>query len=129
MDKLEKFIYENRPLYTKNSVSEKDLDNKSLNELLLLKESERDYLSLNVPTALAIIWLMFIFDDFLWKLWFFILLIIVLVNLAIAVEEKKENISIYNKVINKKLKEKESKEEKYKKEISSYLKSISENIK
>lgn len=71
---------------------------------------------------------MFVFDNFLWKLSFFILLLIALINLTVAIEEKKENIKIYDKFISKKLKEQKNKEEKYEKEIINYLKEINNNL-
>lgn len=121
------FIYNNRLFYKKRPAIEEDLKKESLNNLIFLKETERDYLSSNVTIALGIFWVIFIFDDFLWKISFFILFLIALVNLTVAVEEKKENIKIYDKVINEKLKEQERKEEKYKKETIRYLKKIAGN--
>lgn len=119
------FIYKHWLFYEKRPVFEKDLKKESLDNLISLKEAERDYFSLNIPLALGIFSVIFIFDDFLWKISFFALFLIVLVNLAVAIEEKKENIKIYDKVINEKLKEQKRKEEKYKKEILKYLKKIS----
>ena len=46
-----------------------------------------------------------------------------------AHKTSRKNIRTYNEVIFKKLKEQKDKEEKYKKEISGYLKQISESIK
>lgn len=123
------FIYNNRLFYKKRPAIEEDLKKESLNDLIFLKETERDYLSSNVSIVLGIFWVMFVFDDSLWKIAFFILFLIALVNLTVAVEEKKENIKIYNKLISKKMKEQERKEEKYKKEMLKYLEKISENSK
>lgn len=127
LDKLRDFIYKHRNLYERKPIYEKNLKNKSLDELLILKESERDYLSLNIPIILGILWAMTTINDFKWKLCFIFLLAIIWVNIAVALEEKKENIKIYNKVISKKLKEKREDEEKYQKEILDYLKLISKN--
>lgn len=96
--------------------------------MILLKDAEHDYLSLNVPTALWILWIIFIFDNFLWKFCFFVLFIVVLVNLAVAFEEKKENIKVYDKVINKKLKDQNEKNDRYQKEILRYLKNIEKGL-
>ena len=128
VDKLRDFIYKHWNLYERKPVYEKKLKNKSLNELILLKESERDYLSLNIPIALGILWAMTILDDFWWKSWCVFFLLIVWVNIAVALEEKKENIKIYNKFINKELKKKEKSEEKYKKEILKYLSNIEKGL-
>lgn len=128
LDKLWDFIYKHRNLYERKPVYAKDLKNKSLEELLLLKDSERDFLSLNVPIVLWIFWVIFIFDDFLWKISFFILFLIALVNLTVAVEEKKENIKIYDKLISKKMQEQKRKEEKHKKEILKYLNNIEKEL-
>ena len=128
LDKLRDFIYKHRNLYERKPIYEKNLKNKSLDKLLLLKESERDFLSLNVPIVLWIFWVIFIFDNFLWKISFFILFLIALVNLTVAVEEKKENIRIYDKLISKKMKDQERKEENYKKEILKYLNNIEKEL-
>lgn len=126
---LRNFIYNNRLFYKKRPAIEENLKKESLNDLILLKETERDYLSLNVPIALGILWAMTVLDDFWWKLCFIFLLLIVWVNIAVALEEKKENIKIYDKLISKKMKEQEDKDEKYKKEMLKYLEKISENSK
>ena len=128
LDKLRDFIYKHRNLYERKPVYEKDLKNKSLDELILLKESERDYLSLNIPIVLGILWTMTVLDDFWWKSWFIFLLIIVWVNVAVALQEKKENTKIYNKIINQKLKEKREDDKKYQKEILKYLKNIEKRL-
>ncbi len=128
LDKVRDFIYKHRNLYKRKPVYEKDLKNKTLDELILLKESEHDYLSLNIPIALGILWAMTVLDHFWWKSWFVFFLLIVWVNIAVALEEKKENIKIYNKFINKEFKKKEKSEEKYKKEILKYLSNIEKGL-
>jgi hypothetical protein len=51
-----------------------------------------------------------------------VVLIIICVNISVAFKEKRENIEIYNKVILKKMKEHDKKEEKFKKDVLQYLK-------
>jgi len=125
---IRNFIYKHRLFYKKRPVFEKDLKKESLDNLISLKEAERDYLSSNVTIVLWIFWVIFIFDNFLWKISFFILFLIALVNLTVAVEEKKENIRIYDKLISKKMKDQERKEENYKKEILKYLNNIEKEL-
>lgn len=125
---IRNFIYKHRLFYKKRPVFEKDLKKESLDNLISLKEAERDYLSSNVTIVLWIFWVIFIFDNFLWKISFFILFLIALVNLTVAVEEKKENIRIYDKVINEKLKVQNEKNDRYQKEILRYLKNIEKGL-
>lgn len=128
LDKLRDFIYKHRNLYERKPVHEKNLKNKSLDELTLLKESEHDYLSLNIPIVLGSLWAMTVLDDLWRKSWFTFLLLIVWVNVAVALQEKKENIKIYDKVIIKKLKEKREDDKKYQKEILKSLKNIEKRL-
>ena len=128
-DRILDFIYKWRPLYNKKPISENDLKNKSLDELILMKESERDFLSINIPIVIGILWIMFSINDVIWKVCMLVVLVIFSVNIWVAHEEKKKNIETYNKVILEKTEEKNMKEEKYRKEIASYLKEICDGIK
>ena len=71
---------------------------------------------------------MTVLDDLWRKSWFTFLLLIVWVNVAVALQEKKENIKIYDKVIIKKLKEKREDDKKYQKEILKSLKNIEKRL-
>ncbi len=125
---LSDFIYKNWPLYERKPVSEKDINKMSLNDLMLKKESERDYLYAGIPIILTLLWVIASIDN-LWRdSLFIVLLVIVSVNLTVAVEEKKENIKIYDKLISKKMKEQEDKDEKYKKEMLKYLSNIEKGL-
>jgi hypothetical protein len=55
-------------------------------------------------------------------------LFITLVNIWVAIEEIKENIKIYDKVIKRKLKAQRKNEEEYKKDIIRYLKDIEKGL-
>ncbi len=121
-DLLQKFIYNSRPLYKKNPVYEKDIKDKSVNKLIILKESEHDYLSINIPLALWLLWILTLFNNIVFKIIIIVVLIIICVNISVAFKEKRENIEIYNKVILKKMKEHDKKEEKFKKDVLQYLK-------
>ena len=128
-DKILDFIYKWWPLYNKKPILEDDLKNKSLDELILMKESERDFLSINIPIVIGILWIMFSINDVVWKVCMLVILVIFAVNIWAAHEDKKKNIEIYNKIILKKTEEKNKKEEKYRKEISNYLRRIGDNMK
>ena len=115
-------------MYERKPVSEKDINKMSLNDLMLKKESERDYLYAGIPIILTLLWVIASIDN-LWRdSLFIVLLVIVSVNLTVAVEEKKENIKIYDKLISKKMKEQEDKDEKYKKEMLKYLSNIEKGL-
>lgn len=128
-ERIINFIYKWWPLYDKKPVSEKELKHKSLDELILLKESERDFLSIKIPIIIGILWVMLSINNAFWRGCMIVVLVVSVVNIWVAHEDKKKNIEIYNKVILEKTEEKNKKEEKYRKEISSYLNEISESIK
>ena len=81
-----------------------------------------------IPVILWILWIMTFFDNLFWKIWFFLLLVIILVSVSVAFENKKENIKIYNEILVEKLKSKNKFDEKYKNEILKYLKNIEHNF-
>lgn len=66
-----------------------------------------------------------------WRVLLFYYLVWVIISLyVIEVNEiAKNNMKTYNKVISKKMEEQRNEDEKYKKEISNYLKNISESVK
>lgn len=128
MDKVWNFIYQKCPLYKKNLVNKEDLKNKTIDEIILMKENENSFLSYNIPVILWILWIMTFFDNLFWKIWFFLLLVIILVSVSVAFENKKQNIKIYNEILVKKLKSKNKFDEKYKNEILKYLKNIEHNF-
>lgn len=113
-------------------VEEKILTNKSLDELLVLKDEEHDFLSINIPILVAI-WIAILPIKDLWNwrtlLIYYLIWIIISFYIIEVNEVTKKNMKIYNKVISNKMKEQRDMEEDYKKEISGYLKGISENIK
>lgn len=113
-------------------VEEKNLTNKSLDELLVLKDEEHDFLSINIPILVAI-WIAILPIKDLWNwrtlLIYYLIWIIISFYIIEVNEVAKKNMKLYNKVISKKMKEQRDREEEYKKEISSYLKGINENIK
>lgn len=110
-------------------VEEKDLINKSLDELILLKDEEHDFLSINIP-ILAAIWIALLpmKNSWNWRILFcYYLARAVMSFYVIEVNEiAKKNMKTYNKVISRKMKEQKDKDEVYKKLISNYLQKIGE---
>ncbi len=119
-------------LQKNDTVKEKDLEDKNLEELMLLKDKEHDFLSINIPILVAI-WIASLPVKDSWHR-----LITLLYYLAWAAfsfyvievnEISKKNMKVYNKVITKKLREQKNENDEYKKEIAEYLKEIKENLK
>lgn len=127
-EKFRNFIYKKWPLYKKKPINEKFLKNKSIDELQLSKQAEHDFLSLNIPIIIWTLWAISFFDNIYRKYWLLFVLFITLVNIWVAIEEIKENIKIYDKVIKRKLKAQRKNEEEYKKDIIKYLKDIEKGL-
>lgn len=146
---MHKKLIEYFTIWIKPKVSENELRNESLEYLCMKKEDERSYYTSKLPIFFAWLWIVVSLyiaaqSNFYSRQTKNIIIFLIFIGLTVAfimrfrklfkdLEENNRitnyNLEMYDKIILIKLKEKERKEEKYKKEISSYLKSISENIK
>lgn len=110
-----------------NEIKEKDLLSKDIEELMLLKDEEHDFLSINIPILVAI-WIALLPVKDLWNWWgilFYYLLWIIISFYIIEVNEiSKKNMKVYNEVIGEKLKEQEKENDEYKKEILKYMEKL-----
>jgi len=116
--------------YKTNPVNEKELEEKSLDKLLLEKWEELNVFTTDIPVLITLWIALFTYQYSIWYgIWIILVVCAIIEWYIISVRNTtKDNIKKYDTVILKKLEEKERKEEKYKKEISDYLKQISENI-
>lgn len=110
-----------------NEIKEKDLLSKDIEELMLLKDEEHDFLSINIPILVAI-WIALLPVKDLWNWWgilFYYLLWIIISFYIIEVNEiSKKNMKVYNEVISEKLKEQKKENDEYKKEILKYMEKL-----
>ncbi len=113
-------------------VKEKDLMNKDIEELMILKDAEHDFLAINIPILVAI-WIASLPVKDSWQLTVTLLYYLLWMAFSFYVIEvneiSKKNMKVYNKVITKKLREQKNENDEYKKEIAEYLKEIKESLK
>lgn len=134
--------------WIKAAVKEKNLKNEPLEHLLILKDDERDYFSVKFPTFINWLWTVIsVFIAVLAKtnqrqgnniilsifLFIAVFFIIRLRKLFHDIDKNNEitnyNLKIYDKIISKKIKEKQKSEKEYKEKIVNLLEKISENTK
>lgn len=131
----------------KKEVKENDLKNKSLETLIMLKDNERDYFSINVPIIVSWLWIIisvyttissrmhsWTYNIF-WS-WAYSVISIAFICRLIRfwyVSNKQnniinKNITVYNKIIQEKIEKEEKVKKKYQSKIEKYLKEINEKL-
>lgn len=133
--RLRKLFY----ITDKKDIKEEELENKSLEDLLTEKDSEHDFISINIPIIFSCVWIiisaMLSIRPEIWiqhpKLWswtfaflmfIFIRVLVILINIVKEHNTISKNIKIYNKEIFKRL-------EKHEKEKIALLEEIRDNTK
>ena len=132
----------------KKEVKEKDLINKSLETLIMLKDNEHDYFSVNIPIVVSWLWIIISVYTTIssrmhsWtynksRSWAYTIIsiafIVRLIRFCYVADKNNtiinNNIKIYNEEIFKRLEKKEKSEKEYKNEVLNCLKDIKNNIK
>ena len=130
---------------SKKELTEEDLKNKSLEELILLKDEEHDFLSINIPIIVSCLGIIASVDLTLnpqiWEqyprapicVWGMLIIFIILLSLTLrAISKKhkkvKKNLRIYDKVILKKLKELRKSDEEFKNRVINSLEEIQKKL-
>ena len=127
-------------------VNENSLKNKSLEELITLKDEEHDFLSINIPMIISGFWIMISailsMNPKIWEqypqvpkciswilIWFIIRMYIILRNITKEREIIKQNLKIYDKEIFKRLRQYKKDDDEYKEKITDILDEIRKNTK
>lgn len=132
----------------KKEVKEKDLINKSLETLIMLKDNEHDYFSVNIPIVVSWLWIIISVYTTIssrmhsWtynksRSWGYTIIsiafIVRLIRFCYVADKNNtiinNNIKIYNEEIFKRLEKKEKSEKKYKNEVLNCLNNIKNNTK
>lgn len=114
--------------YKTNPVDEKELEKKSLDELVLEKEEQLNYFNTDIPIMVTIWVALFTYQYSIWYgIWITLLVCVIIEWYIVAVRNTTvENIKKYDKVILEKMKEERKENEKYRKEVLKYLKKTAE---
>ena len=115
--------------YKTTPIDEKELEKKSLDELVLEKGEQLNIFSTDIPVLVTIWVALFTYQYTLqpYAIWIFLIVCIFIEWWIVSVRNTtKDNIKKYDKAILQKMKEEREENEKYKKEILKYLKKISE---
>lgn len=131
----------------KKEVKEKDLENKSLKTLIMLKDNEHDYFSVNIPIMISWLWIIISVYTTVssrmhsWKYNIFWSRAYTIISIAFIarlirfwyVSNKQnniinKNITVYNKIIQEKLGKEEQDKKEYEAKILEYLKGINEKL-
>jgi len=131
----------------KKEVKEKDLENKSLKTLIMLKDNEHDYFSVNIPIIISWLWIIISVYTTVssrmhsWKyntFWSRVYTIISIAFIARLIRFKyvadkqnniiNQNITVYNKIIQEKIEKEEQDKKEYENRIVNYLKEINEKL-
>lgn len=133
--RLRKLFY----ITDKKDIREEELENKSLEDLLTEKDSEHDFISINIPIIFSCVWIMISamlsikpeiriqypklrFRTFIFIMFTFIRILVILINIVKEHNTISKNIKIYDKEIFKRL-------EKHEKKKIALLKEIRDNTK
>jgi hypothetical protein len=114
--------------YNTNPVDEKELEKKTLDELVLKKWEELNIFTTDIPVLVTIWVALFTYQYSIWYgIWITLLVCVIVEWYIVAVRNTtKDNIKKYDKAILKKMKEEREENEKYKKEVLKYLKKSAE---
>ena len=136
-------------IWIKPKVNEKDLDDKSLEYLLIAKEDENEYYSSKLPIFFTWLWIVVsvyvtvqvsynswqMTNSILFKIFPYISLLFIIrlwklfYDLKINNKITDNNLKVYKKVIFKRLEKKEKSEKEYKEKITNLLDEIRKNTK
>ena len=131
----------------KKEVKEKDLENKTLKTLIMLKDNEHDYFSVNVPIIISWLWIIISVYTTVssrmhsWKYNIFRSRAYTIVSITFIarlirfwyVSNKQnniinKNIAVYNKIIQEMIEKEEQDKKEYENKITNYLKEINEKL-
>lgn len=114
--------------YKTNPVDEKELENKSLDELVLEKSEELNYFSTDIPIMVTIWVALFTYQYSIWYgIWITLIICVIIEWYILAVRNTtKDNIKKYDKAILQRMKKEREENERYRGEVLKYLKKISE---
>lgn len=131
----------------KKEVKEEDLENKSLKTLIMLKDNEHDYFSVNIPIIISWLWIIISVYTTIssrmhsWtynksRSWAYTIISVAFIIRLIRfwyVSNKQnniinKNITVYNKIIQEKIEKEEKAKKEYEAKILEYLKGINEKL-
>ena len=130
---------------SKEKLTEEDLKNKSLEELILWKNKEHDFLSINFPVIVSCLWIIMsiilTLNPQIWEkypyasiygslilFWLIILMRIISRIIVDRHEIAEKNTKIYDKEIFKRLKEFKESDDEFKHQVINSLEDINEKL-